>query len=194
MISLLIQRVNEYQELNCLCHSDSIQFPFALNIIILQEFFRVEAAGNLSVVVGDSAYLSCKVESTPSHTTVTWFYSPNKENTSVSNATYLKLNIGNATTKYTGGETQNPSLFIRDVKKDDEGYFVCTAANSAGTGISKGAIQVTVLAGMCILPVFCVLEKGVGGHWFSFMVVLEMVIIIQFLVSASRFIFYRLKQ
>ena len=140
-------------QLHCILNHYSTEIP------------RVEAAGNLSVVVGHSAYLSCKVESIPPHTTVTWFYSPNKENTSVSNTTFLRVNTENAT-KYEGGEIPNPSLYIRHVDKADEGYYVCTAANEGGTGISKGTMHVTVLAGMFILWDYwsCGKKGNIGFH------------------------------
>ena len=70
----------------------------------------------------------------------------------------MKLKTVNAT-KYEGGDTQNPSLFIRHVDNDDEGYFVCSADNQAGTGISKEAIHVTVLAGLFIRSILAPCRK-----------------------------------
>ena len=47
--------------------------------------------------------------------------------------------------KYAGGTVQNPSLFIRNVEKQDEGFYICTATNDGGQGIPERAIYVKVM-------------------------------------------------
>jgi hypothetical protein len=61
----------------------------------------------------------CTVQSTPAAQSISW----------TSNG--VSIAIDNS--KYTGGNTANPSLTINNFQPSDAGSYVCSATNAAGT-------------------------------------------------------------
>lgn len=56
----------------------------------------------------------------------------------VSKGTAKAIKISLSGDKYYGGTVEKPSLRIRNFVMDDEGTYVCCAANNAGIGLSNG--------------------------------------------------------
>ena len=58
-------------------------------------------------------------------------------------STRLKIGLG----KYSGATVSNPDLTIAKAERDDEGYYICFATNSFGTGQSVN-VFLDVVGGM----------------------------------------------
>ena len=86
------------------------------------------AQSQYSVTLGTSVTMDCTVSANPSHTSVTW--------QKIVNGQPTNINLSQ-TNKYSGSTTTSPSLTIQTVDQNDEGYYVCTAQNSIGTGTSS---------------------------------------------------------
>ena len=70
--------------------------------------------------------LTCTVTANPAHTTVYWQKIVNSVATTVS--------VNN---RYSGSTVSTPSLTITNAEQSDEGFYVCYATNSIGTGNSQ---------------------------------------------------------
>ena len=86
-------------------------------------------ANTYSVNVGSSVTLQCVVSANPQHTTVYW--------KKVVNGVPTNVNLATANNKYSGSTVTSPSLVINNAVVADEGYYVCYADNSVGTGQSS---------------------------------------------------------
>lgn len=80
-----------------------------------------------SVIIGDNITIDCHVSGDPSALFVTWF----RNATQVS---VLEHVIGE---RYSGGSLVTPSLNINHVQNGDEGWYICSATNLAGTTYSE---------------------------------------------------------
>lgn len=85
------------------------------------------AQNSYSVNLGGAVELVCIVSADPPISSITW--------TRTVNGVTSTLNIGSLT-RFTGGTVSNPSLTILNAQTSDEGTYVCSAQNSAGTGQS----------------------------------------------------------
>lgn len=85
------------------------------------------AQNSYSVNLGGAVELVCIVSADPPVSSITW--------TRTVNGVTSTLNIGSLT-RFTGGTVSNPSLTILNAQTSDEGTYVCSAQNSAGTGQS----------------------------------------------------------
>ena len=75
---------------------------------------------------GDTITLGCTISANPAASSVYWQkYSGGAVST-----------IDMLNTRYSGSTTTTPSLTIIDLHSNDEGNYVCLAANSVGTGQS----------------------------------------------------------
>ncbi|XP_069133962.1 serine-rich adhesin for platelets-like isoform X35 [Argopecten irradians] len=81
-----------------------------------------------TVVTGFSVTIPCTVSADPPASSVTW----SRQDTI--NDTPTVLTIDN--TNYSGGSTSTPSLTINNAADSDQGFYICSAANSIGTGTS----------------------------------------------------------
>ncbi|XP_071159624.1 hemicentin-1-like isoform X17 [Mytilus edulis] len=86
-------------------------------------------APTYSVNVGSSVTLQCSVSANPVHTSVYW--------KKIVNGVAQDINMGTANNKYGGSTVSSPSLTISNAVVADEGYYVCYAENSVGTGQSS---------------------------------------------------------
>lgn len=75
---------------------------------------------------GNSITLECTVSANPTHTSVQWKKQVNNQ----------FVDIVFANNKYSGSVVNNPSLTVNSADLNDEGYYICTATNSLGTGQS----------------------------------------------------------
>jgi hypothetical protein len=82
-----------------------------------------------SVNVGSSVTLQCTVSANPIHTTVYWKRITNEVSTDV--------NVFTNSNRYGGSTVNSPSLIISNAVTSDEGFYVCYATNSVGTGQSS---------------------------------------------------------
>ena len=80
-----------------------------------------------SVNVGNSITLQCTVIANPAATTVMW-------QRIVNNAA---VNVDMSNPRYSGSTLSSPSLVISNSAATDEGYYICLARNSVGTGQSQ---------------------------------------------------------
>ena len=80
-----------------------------------------------SVNIGSSVTLECTVVASPTHTTVYW----------ERNVNGVSTRITTGTGKYTGSTVSNPSLTVNNADNSDEGFYICFATNSVGTGQSS---------------------------------------------------------
>ncbi|XP_021345496.1 hemicentin-1-like, partial [Mizuhopecten yessoensis] len=81
-----------------------------------------------SIVTGSSITITCTVTANPQHTSVSWTRTDNVN----SNAVSIVIDG----TTYSGGSVNNPSLTINSASSANQGYYVCRATNSIGTGTS----------------------------------------------------------
>ncbi|XP_052058083.1 hemicentin-1-like isoform X13 [Mytilus californianus] len=81
-----------------------------------------------TVQVGNVVTLQCTVTANPAHTSVQWQRLVNGQTTTI--------NLGTVG-KYTGSSVNTPSLTINNAANSDEGYYICRATNSVGTGQSS---------------------------------------------------------
>ncbi|XP_021350225.1 roundabout homolog 2-like [Mizuhopecten yessoensis] len=78
---------------------------------------------NYTAVLGEQVKLECTISATPWITTVSWQrISPEEQP--------VALDIDEI--KYTGSKPNDPHLSINDIKKNDEGNYVCTVSNLCG--------------------------------------------------------------
>ena len=84
------------------------------------------ASNQYSVNIGNSITLECTVVASPTHNSVYWERNVNGVSTRIT------LNTG----KYSGSTVNTPSLTISNAENNDEGFYICFATNSVGTGQS----------------------------------------------------------
>lgn len=77
------------------------------------------------VYFGSAITLDCQVSANPAHTTVQWKKIVDE---------YQSIIVPNDT--YSGSTLSTPALTIFNADLGDEGYYICTASNSLGTGQS----------------------------------------------------------
>jgi len=65
----------------------------------------------------------CTVQGTPAAQSISW--------------TRNGVSIAIDNSKYTGGNTTNPSLTINNFQSSDAGNYICSATNAAGTSTSR---------------------------------------------------------
>ncbi|CAC5377794.1 HMCN [Mytilus coruscus] len=83
-----------------------------------------------SVNFGGTIVLGCQVTANPLATDVYW--------QKLVNGVLITVDMStNNFNKYSGSTVQSPSLIIIDATEADEGNYVCTATNAAGTGSSS---------------------------------------------------------
>lgn len=75
---------------------------------------------------GNTATLGCTVVANPTQTSVSW--------QKIQNGVPSNVVVSG---RYQGGTTSSPSLIISNVADTDEGFYVCSATNSVGTGQSS---------------------------------------------------------
>ena len=81
---------------------------------------------NYTVNYGESITVECKVVSNPEHTSINW--------TKLVNGNYISINFLGR--KYGGSTVDMPSLTIYNFAENDTGFYVCTATNAIGIGLS----------------------------------------------------------
>ncbi|XP_060078232.1 hemicentin-1-like, partial [Ylistrum balloti] len=94
-------------------------------------------AASYSVVTGSSITLACTVVATPSASAIYW--------QRIISGTTTTMNIDEV--NYFGGSLSTPALTIQEASSSDEGYYICSASNSVGTGQS-GQTYLTVTGGV----------------------------------------------
>lgn len=80
-----------------------------------------------SVNIANSVTLQCTVTANPSATTVMWQRIVNNN----------AVNVDLTNPRYSGSTIQSPSLVISNIAGTDEGFYICMASNSVGTGQSQ---------------------------------------------------------
>lgn len=87
---------------------------------------------------GNIITLECHYTSNPAVTSVYWTRIVNNRQT----------NINMISSRYAGSTITSPSLIIFSLVSSDEGYYLCSAINSVGTGHSNIS-YLNVTGGMC---------------------------------------------
>lgn len=93
-------------------------FPGTPSVVVPQPTYSVNFGGTVT--------LTCTVSANPAHNSVYW--------QKVVNGVSQPVTIGN---RYTGSTVSSPSLTISNAVQNDEGFYVCYAVNSVGTGNSQ---------------------------------------------------------
>ncbi|XP_021357731.1 uncharacterized protein LOC110453202 [Mizuhopecten yessoensis] len=93
---------------------------------------------NYTAIIGEQVKLECSISETPSITTVSWHRILPEGRT-------VKLDIDEI--KYAGSNPNDPHLVIDDIKKDDEGDYVCTVSNVYGKRQSAPTSKLKVKGG-----------------------------------------------
>ncbi|XP_052061299.1 hemicentin-1-like isoform X6 [Mytilus californianus] len=88
---------------------------------------------NADVLQGQSQSITCTVTGTPAANSITWFFTPS------GSSQQQALSLGN-TAKYSGGNTQNPSLTVQNFQSSDGGTYVCSATNAVGASTSTNSV------------------------------------------------------
>ncbi|XP_060079143.1 hemicentin-1-like [Ylistrum balloti] len=86
-----------------------------------------------SVLLGLSVTIDCAVSAVPTHSSVEW----RRITTTGGNTVSTPIVIDNI--NYSGGSVSSPNLQVNSAENNDEGFYVCTATNSVGTGTSNQA-------------------------------------------------------
>lgn len=109
-----------------------------------------------TVITGFAITLTCTVSANPPATTVRWH---KRENI---NSALTEVSIDG--TNYVDGSTSIPSLTISSATAADIGFYICSAANSIGTGQS-GQTYLTVTGGTYrpFIPFYVPAIKWEGG-------------------------------
>ncbi|XP_033758139.1 hemicentin-1-like [Pecten maximus] len=94
-------------------------------------------ATSYSVVTGSSITLDCTVTATPAASALYW--------QRIIGGTTTTMNIDEV--NYFGGSITTPALTIQVSSSSDQGYYICSASNSVGTGQS-GQTYLTVTGGI----------------------------------------------
>ena len=84
-------------------------------------------SSSYSVNVGNSITLQCTVTANPTETSVTWQRYINN----------VATNIDMTSGRYSGSTVGSPSLVVNNAVTSDEGFYICRASNSVGTGQSQ---------------------------------------------------------
>lgn len=84
-------------------------------------------------ITGSTAVIECNISSNPPVSSIAWYKTDGQTDTPIA--------IDGI--KYTGGQTSSPHLIISQLDSDDQGYYICKASNSVGTG-SSGQSYLTV--------------------------------------------------
>ncbi|XP_076095861.1 basement membrane-specific heparan sulfate proteoglycan core protein-like [Mytilus galloprovincialis] len=84
-------------------------------------------SNSYSINVGNAITLQCTVSANPTATSVTWQRYINN----------VATNIDMSIVRYSGSSVGSPSLIISNTVISDEGFYICTASNSVGSGQSQ---------------------------------------------------------
>ena len=99
-------------------------------LIFISDIPQVHVISNsYTVNLGNTVSLQCVISADPIHTNVYWKKTVN------SVSSYVNINSNN--NKYGGATLSSPSLEIYNTVTSDEGFYVCYATNSVGTGHSS---------------------------------------------------------
>jgi hypothetical protein len=96
-------------------------------------------------------------EFNPVHTTVYW--------KKIVNGVSTDVDIGSNSNRYGGSTVNSPSLIISNAVTSDEGFYVCYATNSVGTGQSSQTfLDVRLIACFLLLlsAIFLIVEPCSG--------------------------------
>ncbi|XP_071150174.1 peroxidasin homolog [Mytilus edulis] len=85
------------------------------------------------VLQGQFQLISCFITGEPVASDIRWYFTPTGSEKRQS------LYTGN-TAKYSGGNTQNPSLTVLNFQSSDSGTYVCSASNAVGTSTSSYSV------------------------------------------------------
>ncbi|CAG2228315.1 unnamed protein product [Mytilus edulis] len=105
------------------------------------------------VNIGHLITLSCDIIATPTQTTVQWLRSIN--------GSYQPISFHD--NKYGGSTVTTPHLTILNTDLNDEGYYICTASNSIGTGKSLEA-YLDVLLELSMVSIAKLFYLVLGEH------------------------------
>lgn len=111
-----------------------IEYDFVTDIPIVQVL-----QSQYSVNIGSSRTLECTVTANPTHTNVYW-----QRNVA---GQLTQITIDNV--KYSGSTVGNPSLTVNNAENNDEGFYICFATNSVGTGQSANT-YLDVIGSKCV--------------------------------------------
>lgn len=108
---------------------ENLLFPFILIFhLLISDLPTVTIPQSYSVDFGSSITIECQITATPGVTSVSWSRIINGQTTTIT--------ISN-NNKFSGGTVSNPSLTITGADNSDEGFYICSASNSVGTGQSQ---------------------------------------------------------
>lgn len=105
-------------------------------IVLCPDIPAVQIQGSAhQVTIGHLLTLICDISANPTQTSVQWLKSVN--------GSYQTISFPN--NKYGGSTVTTPHLTILNTDLNDEGYYICTASNSIGTGKSLEAYLDVIL-------------------------------------------------
>ncbi|OWF41783.1 basement membrane-specific heparan sulfate proteoglycan core protein-like [Mizuhopecten yessoensis] len=137
---------------NTIGSSDSAQIALNVNVIAGIPTVTI-GLGSYNINSGTTVTLQCTVGSTVTVTAVSW--------SRILNGVPSSITVDNS--KYTNANTGNPSLTIASTTNADDGIYVCSATNSAGTSSSLATV-LTVTTTSIQIPTVTIFQTAFGAQ------------------------------
>ncbi|XP_063411503.1 peroxidasin homolog [Mytilus trossulus] len=129
---LTIYNIVEEDEQDYFCQATinigtGLKFQTKSRLIVNGGFLTITMSpAKADVLQGQSQLISCFVTGEPVASDIRWYFTP-------TNSEQRQLLYTGNTAKYSGGNTQNPSLTVLNFQSSDSGKYGCSASNAVGT-------------------------------------------------------------
>ncbi|CAG2198470.1 TTN [Mytilus edulis] len=135
--NLTINSIIEEDEQEYFCQATigvGLQFQTISRLVVNGGLLTVTISPALAdVLQGQYQLISCIITGEPEASDISWYFTP-------TGSEQRQLIYTGNTAKYSGGNTQNPSLTVLNFQSSDSGTYVCSASNAVGTSTSSYSV------------------------------------------------------